>query len=71
MQPVGFTAAAADQITVYRFLEMPFGNREKYLRKKGRSFGGVDVQHPERVNVERLNLRTALFEKPAYNAEVT
>ena len=71
MQPVSFTAASADQITVNRFLEIPFGNGEKYLRKWGRGFGGVHVQHPEWIKVERLNLRTALFEKPADDTEVT
>ena len=71
MQPVSFTAASADQVAVYRFFEMPFGNGEKNLRKRGRSLGRIDIQHPEWIKVERLNLRTALFEKPANNTEVT
>ena len=71
MQPVSFATASADQIAVDRFFEMPFGNGEKYLRKGRRSFGSVDVKHPERVIVERLNLRTTFFEKPAYDTEVT
>lgn len=71
MQPVSFTAAAADQIAVNRFLEIPFGNGKEDLRK---GFGRLliaDVQHPEWIKVERLNLRTAFFEKPAYDTEVT
>lgn len=71
MQPVSFAAASADQIAVNRFLEIPFGNREKYLWERRGSFGSVDIQHPEWIEVERLNLRTAFFEKPANDAEVT
>ena len=71
MQPVSFTAAAADQIAVNRFLEIPFGNREKYLRKRRGCFWGANVQHPEWIKVERLNLRIALFEEPADDTEVT
>ena len=71
MQPVSFTAASADQIAVNRFLEIPFGNGEEYLWKRRRGFGGVNIQHPEWIEVERLNLRAALFEKPADDTEVT
>ena len=71
MQPVSFTAASADQITVNRFLEIPFGNGEEYLRKGFGRLPIADIQHPEWIKVERLNLRTALFEKPADDTEVT
>jgi len=71
VQPVGFAATAADQIAVYRFLEMPFGNGEEYLREGRRRLPVVDIQQPEWIKVERLNLRATFFEKPANGAEVT
>ena len=71
MQPVSFTAASADQVAVYRFLEMPFGNGEQNLWKGRGPLLVIYIQHPEWIKVERLNLRTALFEKPADIAEVT
>jgi hypothetical protein len=66
VKPVCFTTAAADQIAIYRFLEIPFGNRKKDLRK-GRRGLIINIKHPEWIKIERLNLRTALLEKPADN----
>ncbi len=62
MQAIGLATAAADQIAVDRFLEMPFGNGKQDLRKGWGRLLIVNVQQPEWIEVERLNLRAAFFE---------
>lgn len=71
MQAVCLTAAATDQIAVDRLFKIPFGNRKEDLWKGRGRLLVVQVKHPEWIEVERLNLRTAFLEKPADNTEVT
>ncbi|KQS32590.1 hypothetical protein ASG33_00245 [Dyadobacter sp. Leaf189] len=62
IKTVSFAAAPPDQISVDSLLEISFRDRKEYLRG---GQGGINIQHPKRKKVERVDLRTTLFEKPA------
>lgn len=70
MQPICFTAPATDEVAVDSLFELSFGNGKENLGKWRGRLRIVQIQHPEWIQVERLNLGATFFKKPADDPEV-